>query len=175
VFAIVLSGVILMGLFGSLIVINRRREQAERKRPKSAPRPDPQLVDRPFDPALCAFCDEAGTNACKACGRRLCAEHRPWLADRFCWPCEAQWEGGARRRAFLITPLVLGGIVVLFGVFAGIAVLFAEITGFASAKLFVAAFVVPLVIGAPAYLRIERTMRRRFRPGGALPSATVRS
>jgi hypothetical protein len=174
VFAIILSGVILVGLFGSLILINRRREHAERNRPKSASRPDPELVVRPFDPTLCAFCDEAGTNACKACGRELCAEHRPWLADRFCWPCEAQWDRGARKRAFLITPLVLGGIVVLCGVIGGAALLLAELSGFESGKLMLAPFIVPLALGAPAYLMIERTMRRRFRPGTDLPSATLR-
>jgi hypothetical protein len=44
-----------------------------------------------------------------------------------------------------------------------------------SGKLMLAAFIMPLAVGASAYLKIERVMRRRFRPGAALPTATTRA
>jgi hypothetical protein len=165
VFAIVFSCTLLAGLFGALIVIQRRRDNADRARPTNT-RPDPQVVDRPFDPTLCAFCDQPGRNACPACGRKLCGEHRRWPHDRFCWPCEAEWNRGARKRAFWIAPIV---IVLACSLFALVGLL-----GALSSRMTFGALVAPIAAGAPAYLWLERRMRRRFRPQVELLAATAR-
>jgi hypothetical protein len=163
-FALVLSGVILVGLCAALVIYQRRRYPAS----KPVVRKTPPLVDRAFDPALCAFCDEAGKHGCPACSRRMCNDHVPWPATRFCWPCEEQWDRGARKRAIVIVPIVFAAMLGLAGVAGGLAaVTHAD-------KLALGGVLLALAMAAPLYLRIERRMRRRFRPGTDLPAAKLR-
>jgi hypothetical protein len=62
-------------------------------------------------------------------------------------------------------------ILLIVAVMVGIT----RLTGFTSGKLMIGGFLVPLGLGAPAYLKLERRMRRRFRPRTDLPAATLRS
>ena len=163
---LIASGAIVVALFAWLVVIGRRRERATRRH-TGPTRPDPQPIDRAFDPALCTYCDERGKFPCPACTRNTCAEHRPWPEGRFCYSCEAQWNAGARKRAFVIVPIVIAGMVVVMGVVAFVASFARQAT--------LGALVLPILIAAPLYLRLERLMRRRFRPGAQMPSATVRA
>ena len=163
------SCVLVAALVGWLVVIGRRRDRTIRRQLGigGATRPEPQPVDRAFDPALCAYCDERGKFACPACSRNTCAEHRPWPVGRFCYSCEALWSAGANKRALVIVPIVIGAMLLVatgFGLF-----------GLVSETFAVGAIVAPLAFAAPLYLRIERSLRRRFRPPGQLPKATARS
>ncbi len=164
-----------VGLCIVLVVIQRRNAGPRTAGPRSIPKPDPVPVDRPFDPALCAFCDEPGRPSCAACGRSLCAEHRPWPAERFCAPCETRWDRGARRRALVIAPLVIGAMFVTCMSVGGVVLMFAAVTHSTGGAGMIAAFIVPLAIATPVYLKIERRMRRGFRVGTGLPSATLRA
>jgi hypothetical protein len=170
---LVLSVGVLAGLVAVLVVLARRRDRADRRRLglDLAAKPDPELVDRAFDPSLCAFCDEPRRHECRACTRPTCDEHRPWPAQVFCYPCEAEWLRGTRRRALIITPIVLGSMVAIALATVGI--------GFAidldgGGTLALGAIAAPILIAAPIYAALERRLRRRFRPTGSLPRATQR-
>src|SRR5947209_5821700 len=104
------SGVVVVALFVALALVTQRRHG-----PPIVQKPDPQPVDRAFDPKLCTYCDEPGKFACNACSRALCAEHRPWPATRFCYACEATWEDGSRKRAIVIMPIVLAAMLAVAG------------------------------------------------------------
>jgi hypothetical protein len=169
-FALFLSGVLLVGLLGTLSIVSRRRDKAERRalgldQPQ---RPDPDPILRAPDDRRCGFCDDEGLNPCRACGRLTCPEHRPWPVERFCYTCEAAWKEGGRRRAMLVVPLVIGVMVAVFMAIGAVALL----TPVIPMKAAVAMFLLPLFAAAPAYAWIERAMRRRFRPPG-LPTARV--
>ena len=147
----------------------RRGRLATRTRSNSPDRPDPELVERPFDPSLCAYCDDPQRAACPACTRPLCGLHRPWLEHQFCAGCEREWAAGSRRRAFVLVPpmlLVAGAIT---------AALVLAITS-PDSQLRGAGGSIVILVGAvvPLYFWIERLLRRRFRPQGLLPPASVR-
>ncbi len=162
--ALVLSGVLLVGLFGWLIALKVREARA---RGPVAPSRSPQLVDRPHDPSLCDFCDEKRSTTCPACTRPLCALHAPWGAGMFCALCNDEWEMGARRRGFLIGPLVVVAMIVITGIIVVISELASVVPG-------LAVLFVPFLAAAPIYLAIERQLRRGFRRKGQLPQGRIR-
>ena len=85
----------------------------------------------------------------------MCELHRPWQPDAFCYACEAEWRRGARRRQ----------IVLALAVILWMAVVTAAIGG--------GALLLPVVSAVPCYLRLERSMRRRFDRRGSLPPAAI--
>jgi hypothetical protein len=169
---LILGLALLAALVGVLVVMTRRRERAHRRALglDLPPRPDPEPVERAFDPALCTYCDRKGEVTCPACTRNMCDEHQPWPKSRFCYQCEAEWERGARRRGLWITPIVIGLMVSVALAIAGTVMsLVPRGNTFA-----LVAILAPFAIAAPAYKRIEGRTRRRFRPGGRVPIATAR-
>ena len=147
----------------------RRDRFATRTRPSVPARPDPELVERPFDPSLCAYCDDPQRAACPACTRPLCGMHRPWLAHQFCAGCVREWAAGSRRRAFVLVPPML----LVAGAIAAALVLAmpapdSQLRGAGGSIVILVGGVVPL------YFWIERLLRRRFRPTGMLPPASLR-
>ncbi len=165
-FALVFSGVAIAGLLGWLILIKRREARAERRISRT-PGPSPVVVDRPYDPTLCDFCDEKRVAACLACTRPLCALHAPWRPEMFCASCNDEWDAGARRRALIIVPVVLLAMMTIAGAVAAIAAA-------TSMRPNLGLLVVWLGSGAPIYLAIERWMRRLFRRRGQLARARLR-
>jgi hypothetical protein len=161
VLPIVFSVVAIAGLSAWLFVIKRREARARRP---VTPSRSPQVIDRPFDPNLCAYCDEKRTAACPVCTRPLCALHAPWKAGMFCPTCEDEWETGARRRALIVVPVTVLGMMAAAGATAAVMSLASVQPGF---PLLVALF----GAGAPLYLGTERWMRRTFRRRGQLASA----
>jgi hypothetical protein len=162
-FGLIVSGILLAGLFGWLIVMKRRQARSERAI-ASTPSPLPVVVDRPHDPTLCDFCDEKRSTECPVCTRPLCALHAPWRPGLFCALCNDEWEAGARRRALIVMPLVAVGMIAV----AGVTVLVMEQT---SMQPGLGALVLWVGSGAPMYLAIEHRMRRLFRRRGRLPRA----
>ncbi len=175
---LIVSGVLIAGLLGFL-AMHRRRERRDRQalgldRPVSV-RPDPVVVDRPFDPALCAYCDEPSRFACTACARPLCAMHRPWLAHQFCSACETEWEARSGRRKLIVLPIMVGAMAVTAGVIGGVLALLGQLgSGTGDSKLGLLVMIAPIMIAAPVYLGAETIMRRWFKKRGALPQATLR-
>lgn len=167
-----ISSVVVVALVAALVIAARRRDRADRRRLglDLPAKPDPVVVDRPFDPELCAYCDEARHYTCRACSRPTCSEHRPWPAHRFCYACEAEWARGERRRSLVIVPIVVASMVVVAGAISAVAVVMDRV----NARLGLAAIIVALAIAAPLYGAIDRLLRRRFRPAGTIPTATVR-
>jgi len=163
VFPLVFSAVAIVGLIGWLVVI-KRREARTRRNVSTHPSRSPVLVDRPYDPTLCDFCDEKRSVGCPACERPLCALHAPWRAGLFCALCENEWETGARRRALIIVPLTAIAMMAA----AGVTVAIMELTSFRPGM---GLLLVWLGCGAPFYLGIERRMRRLFRRRGQLSRA----
>ncbi|MCA9678569.1 MAG: hypothetical protein H6709_07000 [Kofleriaceae bacterium] len=171
----ILGTLLAAGMAVVLAVVAGRRDRRERLRLglDLPPRPDPPLVDRAFDPARCAYCDEATRYRCRACDRAGCEDHRPRGAERFCYECDREWRAGAGRRGWLITGVVLATMFATLLTVAGLMAAF-DRAGIVSSRLALAALVAPLLIAAPTYLAIERQLRRRFRPVGQVPRATVR-
>jgi len=169
---LVISSVVVVALVAALVMAARRRDRADRRRlgldlPE---KPDPVLVDRPFDPDLCAYCDDPRHYSCRACSRPTCSEHRPWPAHRFCFSCEAEWARGERKRSFVIVPIVIVAMAVVAGVIAAVAML----AGFASGKLALGGILAAFAIAAPLYAALDRLLRRRFRPSALIPTAIAR-
>lgn len=179
VLGLILSGVMIAGLLGFLALL-RRRERRDRQalgldRP-SISRADPAVVDRPFDPALCAYCEDPSRFSCSACMRPLCAMHRPWLEHQFCAGCETEWEAKSGRRRLIILPIMICAMAVTAGVIGGLLALFGQLgSGASNSKLVLLVMIAPVACAAPVYLGTERFMRRWFRKRGALPQATLRS
>ena len=69
----------------------------------------------------------------------------------------------------MLAPVVM---LVMTGMFGGIGVV---VTLTNTTSLGLGWVLAPLLVAVPLYLRLERSMRRRFNPPGTLPTATIRS
>jgi Mn2+/Fe2+ NRAMP family transporter len=155
---LIVSAVLLAGLLGALIVVAARGGAFRSEKKEEAP------VEHWVD-GQCCLCSDPVTSACRACGRPLCDAHKPWQAHLFCRVCEFHWNEGARRRAFLLTPLVLAVMLLLVGALG----LVAAFTHTGSLAIILA----PLLSAPFVYLGFERLMRRRFRAKERVPPASA--
>jgi hypothetical protein len=170
VFCIVSLG----GLAAALAVIatRRRRAAAQSGIRRHDDRPPLKVVDRPYDPSLCDYCDDPSRAACPACDRRLCGLHAPWQPHLFCAGCEEEWKHGGRRRALVLVPVTIGGLIAVTTL--GAALLWSLDGGFVSSKLIMLPIFGGIGGSAALYLWLERRWRRRFKRRGDLPSARLR-
>lgn len=160
------------------LVWNRRRQRRVRQalgldRP-IPPSPEPVVVDRAFDPHLCAYCEDPSRGTCTACARALCGMHQPFPPHVYCRACEVEWEAGTVRRKLILAPLTLGVGVLTAGVAAAILmVLNGVIAGIADSKLAMLTVIIPFACAYRFYIAADRYMRRWFVRRGSLPQAKL--